>query len=81
MNLDATEELLRREEWVEAEVIARELVSLFTAAGVTLASDNALDYLRQAVENREATTDVVQYVREYVTAGDPARPFEPRDAG
>ncbi|MEK6373218.1 MAG: hypothetical protein AABO58_11025 [Acidobacteriota bacterium] len=81
VNLDATEELLRREEWAEAEVIARELVTLFTSAGVTLASVNALDNLRQAVENREATTAVVRYVREYVTADDPARPFDPpRDA-
>jgi hypothetical protein len=77
VKLDATEELLRREEWVEAEMIARDLVTLFTAAGVTLASVNALDYLRRAVENREATAAVVQYIRTYVTAEEPARPFEP----
>lgn len=44
VKLDATEELLRREEWVEVEMIACDLVTLFTAAGVTLASVNALDY-------------------------------------
>jgi tetratricopeptide (TPR) repeat protein len=77
VKLDICEELLRREEWADAEIISRDLVSLFTVAGVTLASVNALDYLRRAVENREATADIVRYVREYVTADDPARPFEP----
>ena len=77
VKLDICEELLRREEWTDAEIIAWDLISLFTVAGVTLASVNALDYLRRAVENREATAAVVQYVREYVTAGDPARLFEP----
>jgi tetratricopeptide (TPR) repeat protein len=77
VTLDVCEELLRREEWVEAETIARDLVSLFTVAGVTLASVDALNVLRQAVENREATAETVRYVREYVTADDPARPFEP----
>jgi len=81
VKMDVCEELLRREEWTEAEVIARALVPLFIAPGVTLTSVGALDYLRQAVENREATAAVVRYVREYVTADDPIRPFDPPREG
>lgn len=77
VNLDVTAELLEREEWTEAETLARELVTLFTAARVTLASVNALDYLRRAVENREATSSTVRYIRKYIAADDPARPFDP----
>lgn len=77
VNLDVTAELLEREEWAEAEVLARELVTLFTGAGVTLASVNALHYLRIAVTSHEATAETVRYVRSYVAADDPKRPFEP----
>lgn len=77
VKLDVCEELLRRQEWMEAEVTARELAHLFSAAHVTLASIRALDYLRRAVENRQATADIVRYVRTYVAADDPARSFDP----
>lgn len=77
VRLDLVEELLRRGEWEEAAAIARGLVNLFTTAGVTIASVTALDFLRQAVEYREATAETVQYVRDYVTADDPDRPFAP----
>ena len=75
VNLDITEELLRRNEWSEAANIARELAGLFTAAGVTLASVTALAYLRTAVEGERATPALVRYVREYVSADDPSRRF------
>jgi tetratricopeptide (TPR) repeat protein len=77
IKLDICEELLRREEWTEAEVTARGLASLFIAAHVTTASTRALDFLRRSVENRQATAETVRYVREYVTADDPARRFDP----
>jgi tetratricopeptide (TPR) repeat protein len=77
VRLDIAEELLRREEWDRAEPLARQLVELFSRAGVTIASVQALDYLRQSVIHRLATTDVVQYVRNYVTADDPSTPFAP----
>lgn len=77
VKLDITAERIQREEWIEAETLSRELVALFTAAGVTLASVEALHYLRRAVENREATAATVHYVRDYVTTDNPARPFEP----
>jgi tetratricopeptide (TPR) repeat protein len=75
VKLDITEELLRRGEWLEAELIARELVPVFSAAGVTLASITALDCLRQAVEKHEATAYTVVSVREYVNVDDPHRLF------
>jgi tetratricopeptide (TPR) repeat protein len=77
VKLDVTAELLRHEQWEEAETLARELVPLFTAAGVTVASVDALHYLRRAVENRDATAATVQYVRAYVAADDVNRPFAP----
>ncbi len=77
VRLDIAEELLRREEWDRAEPLARQLVELFSRAGVTIASVQALDYLRQSVIHRLATIDVLQYVRDYVTADDPGRPFAP----
>lgn len=77
VRLDIAEDLLRREEWERAEPLARQLVELFTRAGVTIASVQALDYLRQSVIHRLATTGTVQYVRDYVAADDPARPFAP----
>jgi tetratricopeptide (TPR) repeat protein len=77
VKLDICEELLRRKEWTDAEVTARELAQLFTAAHATIASIRAIDYLRRAVENRQATAETVRYVRAYVTADDPARPFDP----
>jgi tetratricopeptide (TPR) repeat protein len=75
VNLDITEELLRRNEWSEAANIARELAGLFTAAGVTLASVTARAYLRTAVEGERATPALVRYVRDYVAADDPSRTF------
>jgi hypothetical protein len=42
-----------------------------------MASVQALDYLRQSVTHRIATAGMLQYVRDYVTANDPARPSAP----
>jgi tetratricopeptide (TPR) repeat protein len=77
VRLDITEELLRREDSVTAAATARELVPLFARAGVTLASVEAINYLRIAVEANAATPDLVEYIRAYVTADDPKRPFTP----
>jgi tetratricopeptide (TPR) repeat protein len=76
VKLDMVEELLRREAWSDAELLARDLVNLFARAGVTVASVNALEFLRQAVEHREASAATVRYVREYVSMDDPQRPFD-----
>jgi tetratricopeptide (TPR) repeat protein len=77
VKLDLCEELLRREEWEPAEEAARELTVLFSAARGTSARAHAADFLRRAVENRRATAEMVQYVRSYVLADDPAQPFSP----
>jgi hypothetical protein len=77
VKLDLTAELLAREEWTEAEHLARELVTLFTKAGVAIASVNALHFLRTAVENRAASRETVLYVRAYVAADRAGAPFEP----
>lgn len=61
-------------------MLARSLVTLFTAAGVTLASVNALDFLRRAVENREATAATVRYIRDYVASDNPKRAFQPPES-
>jgi hypothetical protein len=77
VKLDVCEELLRRGEWNDAELIALELVRLFTAAGVTLAMVNALDSLRQAVEKREATAAMVSSIRDFVTTNDATQHVAP----
>lgn len=77
VKLDITAELTRREEWLRAETLARELVTVFTEAGVTIPSVEALHYLRRAVENRDATFAAVKYVRAFVAADDPRRVFAP----
>jgi tetratricopeptide (TPR) repeat protein len=77
VTLDLTEQLLQNEQWTEAENLARRLVTLFMEAGVTVASVNALHFLRIAVENREASAETVRYIRAYITADDPEQPFAP----
>lgn len=75
VELDITEELLRRQEWNEAAHVARDLADLFLASGVSIAGATALSYLRSAVESERATPALVRYVRDYVTADDPAQTF------
>lgn len=79
--LDRTEVLLQSGDWTEAERLARELVPLFTAAGVTLAGVNALHFLRAAVKNHEATVETIRYVRTYLAADDPEQVFAPPEFG
>jgi tetratricopeptide (TPR) repeat protein len=77
VQLDIAEELLAREEWREAETAARRAASLLMGTGISVASVRALDYLRQAVANGEATAEVLRYVRAYVTADNQSAPFDP----
>jgi tetratricopeptide (TPR) repeat protein len=77
VQLDIAEELLLREEWRDAETAARRATPLLASTGISVASMRALDYLRQAVVNREATAGVVQYIRAYVTTDNPSAPFDP----
>ena len=77
VKLDIVEELLRGRRWSEAEAMARECAETFSKSGARLHLTKALAYLREAVERRHATPGLVQYVRTYVAADDPDRPFSP----
>lgn len=77
VKLDIVEELLRRERWSSAEPLARELADTFARSGARLHLMAALSYLREAVTRRDATTALVQYVRTFLVADDPSRPFHP----
>lgn len=77
VKLDIVEELLRQGSWTAAARIARDLATLFAGAGVTIASVHALTYLREAVDKHDASLETVRYIREYVTADDPSRVFDP----
>jgi tetratricopeptide (TPR) repeat protein len=77
VRLDIVEALLQRGEHLRAEPLARSLVVLFTKAGVTVASVQALEYLRESVAAGIADPPLINYVRDYVAADDAARPFAP----
>jgi len=77
VKLALTEELLRCEEWDEAGVMAGEAAEAFASAGAKLHLSTALSFLREAVQRRSATLELVRYVREYVTADEEGRVFEP----
>lgn len=77
VKLDIVEELLRREEWTPAETLAREAADTFARSGARLHLITALSYLREAVMRRDATPALVQYVRTYLVADNPERPFQP----
>ena len=77
VKLALTEELLRLGEWDEAGALAGEAADTFARAGAKLHLSTALSYLREAVQHRAATLELVQYVREYVMADEEGRRFEP----
>lgn len=77
VKLDIVEELLRRKEWAEAEALAREVANTFARSSARLHLTTALAHLREAVTRRDATPELVQYLRTYLIADDPGRPFHP----
>jgi len=77
VKLALTEELLRIEEWSEAGMMAAQAAETFARAGAKLHLTTALSFLREAVQQRSATVELVQYVRDYVTADEEDRRFEP----
>jgi len=77
VKLALTEELLRLGEWDEASTLAGEAADIFARAGAKLHLSTALSYLREAVQHRAATLELVRYVREYVMADEEGRRFEP----
>ncbi len=77
VKLALIEELLRLEEWSEAALMAGEAAETFARSGAKLHLSTALSFLREAVQGRSATPELVRYVREYVTADEEGRSFEP----
>jgi tetratricopeptide (TPR) repeat protein len=77
VKLALTEELLRLQEWDEAGVMAGQAAEAFARSGAKLHLSTALSFLREAVQGRSATPELVRYVREYVTADEEGRNFEP----
>jgi tetratricopeptide (TPR) repeat protein len=77
VKLDLTEELLRLDEWEEAGVMAGDAAEAFVRAGSKLHLSIALSVLREAVQRRFATLELVKYVRDYVTADEEGRSFQP----
>jgi len=77
VKLALTEELLRLEEWDEAGVMAGQAAEAFARSGARLHLSTALSFLREAVQGRSATPELVRYVREYVTADEEGLRFEP----
>jgi hypothetical protein len=57
--------------------MAGEAAETFASAGAKLHLSTALSFLREAVQGRSATPELVRYVREYVTADEEGRSFEP----
>jgi tetratricopeptide (TPR) repeat protein len=80
VKLDLTEELLRLEEWDEAGMMAGQAAEAFVRAGAKLHLSTALAFLREAVQQRSATLELVQYVRDYVKADEEERTFAPPSA-
>jgi len=67
--------LLRRP--AEAELLARQVISEFTVAGLSTRAITALGYLSEAITARKASPALVTHVREYVLSlrSDPEREF------
>lgn len=80
VKLALTEELLRIEQWDEAGTMAGQAAEAFARAGAKLHLSTALAFLRQAVQQRSATLELVQYVRDYVKADEEERVFAPPPA-
>lgn len=77
VGLDMTELHLAREEWKEAEQLARYLVNIFSTAAASVHLAQAFGYLRDAVERQIATVALIDYLRSYVDKDDAEVPFLP----
>lgn len=77
VKLDIAEQLLRAEAWDEMEVIAREAADAFARNDTSAHLADALAYLRQAVEHRIATPELLAYLRAYIESDRPSSEFKP----
>jgi tetratricopeptide (TPR) repeat protein len=76
VHLDLVQEYLKRGIWSEASELARAAAITLARSGARMHVHEALAYLREAVEGRTATADLVDYVRRYVRR-DEAQKFVP----
>lgn len=80
VGLDIVELHLAREDWALAEELARRLADNFAAAGAPLHTARAFAYLRDAVNARSASLDLLEYLRSYLAIAsteDMPVPFDP----
>jgi tetratricopeptide (TPR) repeat protein len=77
VSLDILEIHVVREQWFEAETLSRTLVNLFVAASAPLHHAQAYAYLREAVANRSASVELINYIRGKVTSNDITTEFAP----
>lgn len=64
--LEMVEALLLRGDAEDAEALARQVISEFTAASLNTRAITALGYLKEAIAARKASTATVSNVREYI---------------
>jgi hypothetical protein len=77
VKLEVAEELLRHEDWEEAEATAREAADSFARSDSRPYLAEALGYLRKAVEERTATAELAEYIRSYIEIDDETIAFTP----
>lgn len=75
--LDIVELHIVRGAWDEAIDIARALTTTFLRLRTPVHTARAYAYLREAVDARRATEDLVGYIRAYVKADDASLSFDP----
>ncbi len=66
--LEMVEALLLRGTAAEAEALARQVISEFTAAALNTRAITALGHLQEAIATRRASTSMVTSVREYIVS-------------
>lgn len=64
--LETVQGLLMREDTAEAAALARQIITEFTAAGLSKRAISALGYLEEALAARRASTTTVAHVRDYI---------------
>jgi tetratricopeptide (TPR) repeat protein len=77
VGLDLVEIQMRRKNWDQAEVLSRHLVSVFSRAEARIHQVRAMMYLRESVEARTATAELLDYLRFYMSSDDQNLPFAP----
>jgi tetratricopeptide (TPR) repeat protein len=65
--LDIVEIHVARQAWDEAIRLSQYLAGLFTTIRAPVRAARAYSYLREAIESRSATTQLIEYIRSYVT--------------